>query len=100
MKTSIIIICAVLLVGCKSSQSSAQLDEPQAQTRALRLANDKAYELFQRRPFQDGNAAKFESGHWVWKELTRGDFEAEVEMAPDGSTNSVTVNWLVDQALP
>jgi hypothetical protein len=49
-----------------------------------------------RQPFHDGQPATFVSGRWTWRELAPGDVEAVVELAKDGSTNSVAINFLSD----
>lgn len=97
MKTSGIIIFAFLLVGCASTHQSASLTAVQAQIVALRLANDKASTFYHRQPFHDGQPARFVADHWVWTDkqaFGRGDLEATVELAADGSTNNVDLNLL------
>jgi hypothetical protein len=70
------------------------LSANQAARLAIQLANAKAEATYQRQPFHDGQPATFVSGHWVWRELAPGDFEATVELSADGSTNSVAINIL------
>jgi uncharacterized protein YcfL len=92
MKTSLIVILAFVLVGCESSQRSASLTTEQATTIAMRLANDKASTLYQHQPFVAGQPAQFVTGHWLWvaqQGFGLGDIQARVELAADGSTNSV-----------
>ena len=92
MKTSLIVILAFVLVGCKSLPQSASLTTEQATATALRLANDKASTLYQRQPFADGQPAQIVSGHWLWvarQGFGHGDIQARVELAMDGSTNHV-----------
>jgi hypothetical protein len=58
----------------------------------MRLANDKAVTLYQHQPFVAGQPAQFVAGHWHWaarQGFGRGDIQATVELAADGSTNSV-----------
>jgi len=94
MKTLLLIVFGVILVGCTSSQPRASLSAEQATSLAVQLANAKAGATYHREPFHDGQTATFESGHWVWRELTTGDLEATVEIAADSSTNSVSLNLL------
>jgi len=94
MKTLLVIVSGVILVGCASSQPRASLSAEQATTLAIQLANAKAEATYHRRPFHDGQTATFESGHWAWRELATGDLEATVEIAADSSTNSVGLNLL------
>lgn len=61
---------------------------------ATRLANDQASALYACQPFHDGQPANFTDGHWHWKQLLPGDYEATVELAANGSTNRVRVYWL------
>ena len=103
MRMSVITVLALALVGCETSQQSAPLTAAQAGAVATRLANDKADSLFHHRPFRDGQPAKFEGGHWVWvgsRGVNIGDFQARVELAADGSTNSVQVQLLDDMLRP
>ena len=97
MKISAVIICAFLLVGCASSPQSASLTAEQAKTLAMRLANDKAATVYHCQPFRDGQPAHFVAGHWVWTDLQgfgRGDIQATVELAADGSTHTVDLKLL------
>ena len=92
MKTSLIVVLAVILVGCESSRQSASLTTEQATTIAMRLANDKASTLYQHQPFVAGQPAQFVAGHWLWvarQGFGHGDIQARVELARDGSTNHV-----------
>jgi hypothetical protein len=97
MKTIMAVFFALLLIGCASSRQNVSLTADQAKTRAMQLANDKAFSLYQCRPFQSGEPARFVAGHWTWKQLGAGDIEGTVELAADGSTNSVTLNQLADK---
>ncbi len=97
MRTPVIIIFALILAGCASSPKSPPLTAAQAQALAVRLANDKADALFHHRPFQASRPAQFAAGHWVWTErcgVGLADYQASVELATDGSTNSVDVQLL------
>jgi hypothetical protein len=100
MKTSLILVLAFILVGCESSRQSASLTTDQATTIAMRLANDKASTLYQHQPFVAGQPAQFVAGHWLWmarQGFGRGDIQATVELAADGSTNSVGLQLFDDQ---
>jgi hypothetical protein len=92
MKTSLILVLAFILVGCESSRRSASLTAEQATTVAMRLANEKASTLYQHQPFVAGQPAQFVAGRWLWvarQGFGHGDIQATVELAADGSTNSV-----------
>jgi len=100
MKISVIAVFAFLLIGCESSRQSASLTSEQAKTVAIQLANQKADTLYHCQPFQDGQPAKFTQGHWVWCDTRgygHGDVQATVELAANGSTNSVDVELLDGQ---
>lgn len=94
IKTSLIAIFGLILMGCASARPRASLTAEQAKVVAVRLANDKAATICHRQPFRDGEPATLVSGHWIWRELAPGDIEATVELAADGSTNSVAINIL------
>jgi hypothetical protein len=96
MKLSCVIVFGIFLVGCASSQPKTSLSAGQATRLAIQAANTKAEGVFQCQPFHDGQTARLESGHWVWRELVPGDYEAEVEIAADGSIINVDVNLLSD----
>ncbi len=100
MKTSFIVLFAFLIAGCGSLQPKASLTAEQARTVATQLANVKAKALYHCQPFQDGQPAQFIKGCWVWtnsRGFGLGDIEGRVELAADGSTNSVKVQFLPDQ---
>ncbi|HZL78220.1 MAG TPA: hypothetical protein VFC17_05155 [Candidatus Limnocylindrales bacterium] len=97
MKTSLIVVLGFMLIGCESSRQSASLTADQAKAVAIRLANEKAAVTYHSQPFHDGQPPSFVAGHWTWRQLGTGDIEATVELAADGSTNSVTLNQLVDR---
>jgi len=94
MQTSLIAVLGFLLIGCTSTRPGAPLTAEQAKAVAMRVANDKSSVICHRKPFHDGQPATFASGHWQWRELAPGDVEATVELAADGSTNSVAINIL------
>jgi hypothetical protein len=95
VKTRFPILLALTLVGCESSRQSASLTPEQVENMATRLANEKADTMYHRQPFHDGQSPNFVAGHWVWRQLSPGDLEATVDLAADGSTNSVVLNQLV-----
>jgi hypothetical protein len=97
MKTSRIYLVALLLVGCTGTHQTASLTADQAKVIAIRLANKQAAATFHTQPFHGGQPPSFEAGHWTWKQLGPGDIEATVELAADGSTNSVVLNQLADK---
>ena len=97
MKTPRFILFALLLVGCTSTYQTASLTADQAKTVAIRLANEKAAATYHSQPFHDGQPPSFVASHWTWRQLGTGDIEATVELAADGSTNSVTIIQLVDK---
>ena len=102
MKTSFIAVFAFLIAGCGSLQPKASLTAEQARTVATHLANARADALYHCQPFQDGQPARFMQGRWVWTEnqgLGQGDIEVMVELAADGSTNSVKVEFLDNRNL-
>src|ERR1039457_5061082 len=99
MKTSRIFFVALLLVGCTSTHQTASLTANQAKAVAIRLANEKADTTYHSQPFDDGQPPSFVAGHWTWRQLGTGDIEATVELAADGSTNSVTIIHLVDKVI-
>jgi hypothetical protein len=103
MKISILIAFAFLLAGCTRSRQSTSLSAEQATTQAMRLANDKAFTLYQSRPFQSGRPAQFVAGHWIWSDLRgfgHGDMQASVSLAMDGAPQKVDVNYLDSRPIP
>jgi hypothetical protein len=100
MKTSLILVLAFMFVGCESSRQSALLTPDQAKTLAMRLANDKVATLYHSQPFVAGQPAQFVAGHWLWvarQGFGRGDIQATVELAADGSTNSIDLKLFESQ---
>jgi|SRR5450432_405004 hypothetical protein len=92
MKISLILVLAFGLIGCESPRQSASLTADQAKTLAMRLANDKAATLYHSQPFIISQPAQLVAGHWLWvarQGFGRGDIQAIVEVAMDGSTNHV-----------
>ena len=101
LKILLVIVSTFLIVSCVSTQRSALLTAKQAKIVALRLANDTASKIYHCQPFRDGEPVRFVAGHyWVWTDL-RGygkvDFQVTVELAADGSTNSVEIKLLDSQ---
>jgi hypothetical protein len=97
MKISFIVTLSLVLIGCESSRQSARLTAEQAKTLAMQLANEKTDALYHQQPFQDSQSARFEEGHWIWSEsrgFGAGDIQARVDLAADGSTNSVDIKLL------
>ena len=69
---------------------------------AIRLANDKAFAVYHCQPFHDGQPAHFIAGQWVWTEQQGygvDDVKATVELAVNGSTNSVVIEFLDNRIL-
>src|ERR1017187_620332 len=102
MRTAHIIIFAFLLVGCTSTHQSASLTREQATKVSMRLANDKASTLYHCQPFRDSHPAQMVACHWLWvaqQGLGRGDIEATVELAADGSAQKVEVQLLDSQGI-
>jgi outer membrane murein-binding lipoprotein Lpp len=86
--------------GGGSSRPPGSLTPEQAGTAARQLANEQADFLYHCQPFRDGQPVRFERGRWVWSESRgygHGDVWARVELAADGSTNSVRVQFLDNQ---
>jgi hypothetical protein len=101
MKSSSVLILGLVLVGCASSKPrQVSLSDGQATVMARQLANKQATLLYNCQPFHDGQPANFTNGHWHWTELCSGDYEANVELAANGSTNRVKVYWLWDRLSP
>jgi hypothetical protein len=104
------IIPLLLLAGCcvasaqtiniiTNSNKPTILTQDQAETLALRLANDRAMELYkwnQMFLYENSPQANQVAGHWVWTDWRgsgHGVFNATVELAFDGSTNSVKITY-------
>ncbi len=101
MKTLLLAVSALLLAGCESSRTKTWLTPEQATALCLQLANDKAEAVYHRRPFENKQPAKFEDGRWLWTGIEGVgllDYHAKVQLAADGSTNSVDIR-LTDDAL-
>jgi hypothetical protein len=99
MKILSAIAITVFMLGCRRSPPSAALTAPQAQALAMQLANEKADALFHQWPFHDSRPAEFAEGRWTWTAKQgwgTSDFHAKVELASDGSTNSVDVQLFND----
>ena len=102
MRVASLIAVTVLLGGC-ARRDSAPLTAEQAQSIAVQLANSKASTLYRCQPFSRSQAARFTQGRWVWSDRQgygAGDIEATVELAADGSTNSVDLKVLDNRAIP
>lgn len=72
-----------------------------ATSRAVMAANDTALKDYGVEPFADAQAtAIFDGRRWSWRKRVgcgRGDFEAEVTIAPGGTVESVTVRYTTQQ---
>ena len=101
-KLSLIAIASCfLLVGCET-QHRTTLTSVQAKTMAQQLANDEAFTRYGCRPFDDGQAPRFEQGHWVWSDrhgYGKGDLEALVMITADGSTHELNLDVLTNDLL-
>jgi hypothetical protein len=92
-------ILTLMLVGCNSTHPKAAITAEQAGTIAMQLANDKAFSLYHCRPFQGGQPARFETGHWIWftrQGFGHADFEAQVELAANGAANKSDCGVMVN----
>lgn len=99
MKTALIPLFALFLMGCATSRQSASLNPEQATAMALKLANDKALVIYHCQPFHDGEHVCFIRDRWEWSAqagMGTGDLEATVVLAADGSTNQVSFQTLVN----
>jgi hypothetical protein len=92
------VVLVVFLAGCSTRmRQRPNLSADQADTLALKLANEKALTIYNCQIFQDARTARFVQGHWVWTQrqgFGHCDLEATVKLAPDGSTNAVDVKLL------
>jgi len=101
MRVPCLIAAAILLAGC-ARRNGAALTAEQAQSVAVQLANSKAATLYHCRPFNNSQTARFTQGRWVWSDRQgygMGDIEASVQLAADGSTNSVDVRVLDNRTM-
>ena len=95
------IASSFLLVACATPHRTT-LTSVQAKTMAQQLANDEAFARYGCRPFDDGQAPGFEQGRWVWSDRSgygKGDIEAWVMIAADGSTHEVNLGVLTNELL-
>jgi len=102
MKIACLITSVFVLAGCESSRQGASLTAEQAATKAIQLANEKAFTLYSRRPFERGQPAQMVAGHWVWLDrrgFGPGDFQASVELAVNGAPIKVDVTFLDSRTL-
>ena len=102
MKMPWFILFALLLVGCASTPPKTSLTVEQATAIAQRMANEKAFELYQCRPFLGNQPAQFVAGEWIWTKhqgFGLGDIYATVELAADGSSRKVDVQLLDSRLL-
>src|SRR5580658_4726383 len=100
MKVSYAAVFALFVVGCTSTHQGGPLTAQQATIVATQLANDKASKLYHCQPFRVGQLAKFVDGRWIcvrYQGVGRGDIQATVELALDGSTNNVDLQLFDSQ---
>ena len=100
MKAAPVIVFTLLLAGCNSTRQVASLNEEQAKTVAVQLANERAFKQYQCQPFRDSESAQVVAGQWIWvgyQGFGKGDLQATVELAIDGSTNKVDLQLLYNQ---
>ncbi|HEY1790899.1 MAG TPA: hypothetical protein VGJ73_22315 [Verrucomicrobiae bacterium] len=100
MKALCFVFLSLIVAGCASPKQHASLTTAQATRLAIQLANDRAAFIYHCRPFNDGQPATFVNGLWRWDQLCLGDYEANIELADDGSPNRVVVNKLIESNLP
>lgn len=93
----------LLLVGCSTTPYHSQrLSVVEAKVLAQQLANDAAFTRYGCRPFHEGPSPRFEQGGWVWSDRSgygKGDLEALVMIAVDGSTHEVNLDVLTNELL-
>ena len=98
LKPWLLATIALLVAGCGTpSESDSVLTAEQAQVMAVELANSNAVAVYHFEPFTNRSAVRFEQGRWIWTARVGygfGDIEARVELADDGSTNSVHLRVL------
>ena len=90
-------ICA----GCVTSHPQALMSQ-QATSLALQLANEKAFDVYQCQPFQDGQPAHWSDGHWIWSGQSgygKADLEATVLLAANGTMPNVKLQLLDNRIL-
>ncbi len=95
----LVIASSLLMIGC-ATQRRTTLTSVQAKTMAQQLANDEAFTRYGCRPFDDGQAPRFEQGRWVWSDrhgYGKGDLEALVMIAADGSTHEVNLDVMINE---
>ena len=79
--------------------NTGKLTAAQAGALARTLANKQAQTLCGIQPFRDGRPAEFIHGCWAWHDRRgwgRGDIEATVKFAADGSNPSVSVRPMLE----
>jgi hypothetical protein len=76
-------------------------DANDAEARAVAIANEKTLKAFDAAPFRTGRSpALFDGKHWVWRGRVgagKGDLEAFIRLAPDGTVDSSMVRPLYFQ---
>ncbi|MEW6304068.1 MAG: hypothetical protein AB1705_11385 [Verrucomicrobiota bacterium] len=76
-------------------------DARDATTRAVMVANEAAFNDYRVEPFLDSQkTATFDGNRWIWRQRVgfgKGDLEADVAIASDGTVQSVTVRFTTQQ---
>ena len=103
MKLLPFIASVFLLFGCSTTPHHSQrLSVAEAKALAPQLANDAAFTRYGCRPFHDGQSPRLEQGRWVWSGrygYGKGDLEALVMIAADGSTHEINFDVLTNELL-
>src|SRR4051812_42376036 len=103
MKLLPVIAFGSLLIGCSTTTPrTVPVTAERAAVIARQLANEKAHTLYDCRPFEDDEPARFIDGHWLWRQRQArgvGDLESSVELAADGSPRRVDVILLDSRAI-
>lgn len=98
MKTAMVFLFAFVFIGCGNPPKKAALTAEEAKTLAAKLAYEKAIETYHYNMFNTNFCpeAHLANGRWIWRNAGghgAGAYYAVVELALDGSTNSVSVKW-------
>jgi hypothetical protein len=101
----ILFLAAFCTVSAQTNNAPASTNKPpllttnQAVTLAMQLASDKWNKDYSGRGQSQfvAGTLRFTAGHWLLvatQGFGKGDIQAKVELAPDGSTNSVILELL------